>query len=309
MVAPSHLRSLQALEAALRTGSLKGAADLLSITPAAVGQRIKALEDYLGFALLTRGRSGLIATAALAPALDHLRTAFRDIEAVTEALDLQRSHEIHIAAVSDLADLWLKPKLGGFREAHPNIRFCINGEGEAPLRLGAVDCEIVFGPIVDAENRDLLFRDYLAPITSPENEQRTAQLDASERLEGFPLLHLDYYRDDPEAVDWSDWVAAYGARQTAPNRGMRFQRIEAVIEALLADAGFAICGLALLQDLLTDGRLVAPFPLKAGAWTSHGFQARFREDSLRRVQMRKFRTWLQDQARATADWLDTYTMP
>ncbi|MBI1340459.1 LysR family transcriptional regulator [bacterium] len=304
MVAPSHLRSLQALEAALRAGSLKSAADMLSITPAAVGQRIKALEDYLGVDLVTRGRSGLAATAALSPALSHLRAAFREIEAATEALDLQRMHEIHIAAISDIVDLWLKPKLGGFREAHANIRFCINGEGDAPLRLGAVDCEIAFGPVVEGENRDLLFRDFLTPITSPENDKRTARLDPNERLEGFPLLHLDYYREDPAALDWSDWVAAHGARRTAPERGMRFQRIAAVVEALTADAGFAICGLALLREMLADGRLVAPFPSSAGAWTSHAFQARFREDGLRRGQIRKFRHWLQEQARDTAGWLE-----
>jgi hypothetical protein len=45
---PSHLKSLQALELAVRTGSFAAAADILAITPAAVGQRVKALEDYLG---------------------------------------------------------------------------------------------------------------------------------------------------------------------------------------------------------------------------------------------------------------------
>jgi LysR family glycine cleavage system transcriptional activator len=72
MIAPSHLKSLQALELALRAGSLKSAADVLAITPAAVGQRIKTLEDYLGIDLVVRGRSGLRPTAALADALPHL---------------------------------------------------------------------------------------------------------------------------------------------------------------------------------------------------------------------------------------------
>jgi LysR family glycine cleavage system transcriptional activator len=126
----------------------------------------------------------------------------------------------------------------------------------------------------------------------------------AERLGGFPLLHLDFYREDPAALDWSDWVAAHGARRTAPERGMRFQRVAAVIQALMADAGFAICGLALLQELLADGRLVAPFPPSAGAWTSHAFQARWREDAMRRAQIRRFRAWLNQEARSTARWLE-----
>src|SRR5271154_6459699 len=75
MVAPSYLRSLQAIELALRLGSLTKAADALSITPAAVGQRIKAIEDYLGLELVVRGRSGLQATPALSAALQHLHAA------------------------------------------------------------------------------------------------------------------------------------------------------------------------------------------------------------------------------------------
>ena len=59
MPVATHLKSLQALELAIRCGSLTGAADRLGITPAAVGQRIRALEDYLGTDLLLRGRSGL----------------------------------------------------------------------------------------------------------------------------------------------------------------------------------------------------------------------------------------------------------
>ena len=61
----SHLKSLQALEIAVRLGSLKHAANVLAITPAAVGQRVKALEDYLGIDLLERGRSGLRPTPQL----------------------------------------------------------------------------------------------------------------------------------------------------------------------------------------------------------------------------------------------------
>jgi LysR family glycine cleavage system transcriptional activator len=48
MSAATHLKSLQALEMAIRVGSLKGAANHLGITPAAVGQRIRSLENYLG---------------------------------------------------------------------------------------------------------------------------------------------------------------------------------------------------------------------------------------------------------------------
>lgn len=97
---PTHLRSLQALEAAVRLGGIARAAAALGITPAALGQRISALESYLGVTLLSRGRSGMAATPELVAALPHLHSAFAELEEAASALDLQRGGEIHVAAAS-----------------------------------------------------------------------------------------------------------------------------------------------------------------------------------------------------------------
>lgn len=303
MVAPSHLKSLQALELAIRLGSLKEAADHLAITPAAVGQRVKALEDYLGIDLLVRGRSGLRPTAPLASALQHLTVAFRELDNVAVALDLQRMHEIHIAAPSDFAELWLLPRLQGFRDTHPNVLFCINGEGDVPLRLGAADCEVRFGPRRRDVAADVLFRDFILPVSSPENTRRIARLSRRERLEGFPLLHLDFYKDDPAAPDWAVWSRTNDFRRTAPERGIRFQRITHAIEAVLVNAGLTLCGLALIAPMIEDKRLTLPFPLTTGIRTEHAFQAHFRADAAAWPQIRRFRHWLVAEAGTTRQWL------
>lgn len=303
MAVITHLRSFQALELAVRVGSLKGAADLLSISPAAVGQRIKALEDYLGADLLVRGRSGLKPAPALEIALDHLGTAFRELAKAADILDMQRGHEIHIAAASDFADLWLKPRLDTFRNAHPNIQFYINGEGVSQPRLRPLDCKISFGPRSDSTNSALLFHDFLLPISSPENTRRVAKLKKHDRLEGFPLLHLDLYKDDPVAPGWPDWIKLHKLKRTMPNRGIRFQRIVPTLDAVLANAGFAICGLALISHYIDDGRVSLPFPIDTGAWTEHAFQASFGNDALVRPQVRRFKTWLLAESALTNKWL------
>jgi len=301
MVALTHLKSLQALELAIRVGSLKGAADILAITPAAVGQRIKALEDYLGLDLLVRGRSGLRPTATLSAALPNLAQAFRALEETATQLDLQRGQEIHVAAASDFADLWLAPRITGFKTRHPNILFCINGEGDVPMRVGPVDCEISFG--APREGSDVLFRDYVLPINSPENTLRISGLNRRDRLEGFPLLHLDFYKDDPDVPAWPDWIAANKFHRTAPERGIRFQRISQVLDAVLANAGLAICGLALISEFVGDNRISLPYSLSSGTWTSHCFQARFRADVIARPQVRRFRDWLLGESEKTKAWL------
>jgi LysR family transcriptional regulator, glycine cleavage system transcriptional activator len=298
----SHLKSLQALELALRLGSLQAAGRALWITPAAVGQRIKALEDYLGIDLVVRGRSGLRPTSELSGALDHLRAAFQELDTVATILNLQRGDEIHIAAPSDFADFWLNPRLGSFRAEHPHVLFCINGEGDAPLRIGQVDCEISFGQQRDARD-DLLFRDFVLPISSPENTRRISNVALRDRLEGFPLLHLDFYKEDPSAPNWTTWIKTQRLKRTEPNRGIRFQRIKPALEAVRANAGLTICGLALLDPYIDDGTLSLPFPVATGQWTHHAFQARFRPDALLRPQVKRFREWLVGQATITRDRL------
>lgn len=308
---PSHLRSLQALELALRTGSLKGAASQLAITPAAVGQRVKAIEDYLGVDLVVRGRSGLQPTLELIGALPHLQAAFRELAQAADLLELQRGQQIRIAAVSDIVDLWLAQRLPAFRSKHPNIELEINGFGELPRRLSAVDCEIFFGPVgslsfPDDRCGELLFHDYVLPITSPENDRRVAALGGSTRLEGFPLLHVDFYRDDQNAPMWPEWLGAQGLTRTAPDRGIRFQRIAPAMDAVMANAGFAMCGIALLREKIDAGHLSLPFPIQCGRRTSYAFQVRFRAETLQRPQLRRFRHWLLDEGSLTRHWLASY---
>ena len=302
MVAPAHLKSLQALEMATRLGSLTRAADLLGITPAAVGQRVKTLEDYLGVRLLERGRGGIRPTGECTVALPHLRSAFTDLEKAAAELDLQRGHEIHIAATSDFAELWLRPRLETFSARHPNILFCINGDGRAPPRLGKVDFEIGFGPVHEDDRHKLLFRDFVLPISSPVNLERTAHLPGRTRLEGFPLLHLDFYRNDPACLSWPAWFSRNNIERTAPERGIRFQQMGALLNAVSANAGITLCGLALIADRIEDGSFVLPYPIGTGTWTEHGFVVQFRGDMSRQPVVR-FREWLLEEARATRAWL------
>jgi len=300
-----HLRSLQAVELAARSGSLKAAADKLGITPAAVGQRVKALEDYLGGELFVRGRAGLIPTTSLAEALPHLAVAFAELERASVYLDIQRGQELHIAAEPDFADLWLAPRLEDFQARHPNIAISVNGAGAAGFRAAPADCEIRFeAPHAGVER---LFDDYLLPVVSPENLQRLAGLAPRDRLEGFPLLHLDFYRNDPAALDWPKWIAGQPLVRAHPERGIRFQRILRLLDAVGADAGLAICGLALAADRFDRGELALPFPIETGRRTSHVFTARFRGET--RPHMRRFRAWLLEASAATQGWLDARVGP
>jgi LysR family transcriptional regulator, glycine cleavage system transcriptional activator len=198
---------------------------------------------------------------------------------------------------------WLKPRLDRFGADYPNIQFCINGEGDVPLRLGQADCEISFCKHQRDTEAAVLFKDFLIPMGSPEITQRISTLVATKNLEGFPLLHLDFYKDDPKAIGWPQWIGAHGHRLTALNRGIRFRRIAPALDAALSGAGFMICGIALLSRRVDDGTLSFPFPLSTGAWSGHVYRAQFRAGALVKPQVRRFRDWLLEESRVTQRWL------
>lgn len=305
METPTHLKSLQAVEMALRMGSMTKAAQILSITPAALGQRVKVLEDYLGISLFGRGRSGLIVSPELAAALPHLKLAFAELEEAARELDLQRGQELHIAAPSDFAELWLKPRLGEFRKLHTNARICLNGTGDAPMRLGKGDCTIAFGPQVGTQRTEVLFSEYVLPICSPANLDRTAALPEATRLEGFPLLHVDFFKDDPAGISWPKWIAKNHVQRAAPERGIRFRRITDTLDAVAADAGLALCGIALLEPQIAAGRIRFPCGVDGGIWGAWGFVANVPARSQSRPLVQRFREWLMAESEATRTWLES----
>ena len=299
MAATTHLRALQALESAIRNGSLKSAADELRITPAALGQRIKSLEDYLGYDLLVRGRSGISPTRELEPALPHLVASFRELQTVSQLLDFQRVHEVHITADTDWAELWLKPRLSRFKNDNANTLFCVNGVGDIPVRLGQIDCEVWFGESRKNTVEDILFHDYLLPVSSPVNTKRISELPFDEPLEGFPLIHLDCYTRSPGSIGWPEWINRHGYRKTAPGRGIRYKQVIQALEAVYSNVGLIMCGLGLVQEQINEGRLSLPFPVSQGEWSGSAYRVSFRETSLRRSQIGQFREWLLAEASLT----------
>ena len=71
-----HLNALRAFEAAARLGSFVGAAGELGVTPAAVGQQVRLLEDYFGSPLFERDGRKLILTDAARSVLPEIKDAF-----------------------------------------------------------------------------------------------------------------------------------------------------------------------------------------------------------------------------------------
>ena len=79
MKSPIHLNALKAFEASARHQSFSAAAEELNVTPAAVGQLVKTLEEWLDTPLFHRmssGKTRLVTTETAQSALPLIREGF-----------------------------------------------------------------------------------------------------------------------------------------------------------------------------------------------------------------------------------------
>ena len=140
------LNPLRAFEAAARHLSFKFAARELHVTPGAVGQQVKALEDRLGVQLFERLHKQLILTPAGQEYLGSVQKAFYRIAEATERLKPQGVATVLSVGVHSRFKLGrLRPD--SFRAAHPTIGLrIIEPAGLDELAEGKVDVLINSSP-------------------------------------------------------------------------------------------------------------------------------------------------------------------
>jgi DNA-binding transcriptional LysR family regulator len=138
------LNALRAFEAAARHLSFKLAAHELHVTPAAVGQQVKALEVRLGVQLFERLHKQLILTAAGQAYLPEISEGFRRIADATVQLKPAGAMllQLGVHASFDLRRL----ELTAFRETHAEIGLrVLQPAGLHELIEGKVDLLIARG--------------------------------------------------------------------------------------------------------------------------------------------------------------------
>lgn len=126
------LNGLRVFDAAARSLSFARAADELAVTPAAVGQQVRTLEDVLGVVLFRRTARGLELTPEGEAGLRALRQGFLEFEEAVRAMQAgQSSRQLTIAAPRDLTARWLAPRLAAYTRADPDLRLALVAADEA----------------------------------------------------------------------------------------------------------------------------------------------------------------------------------
>jgi DNA-binding transcriptional LysR family regulator len=136
-------RFLESFVAVVEQGSLAEAARRLNLTPAAVAQRIRALESEIGARLLFRSGRTVRPTQSGAAILVHARDLLgriRDLKS-TAANDTP-SGELRLGAVQTAKAGLLPDILSGMAEKYPQVEIRIVGGMPAPLYAKALAGEL-----------------------------------------------------------------------------------------------------------------------------------------------------------------------
>ncbi|UAJ09906.1 LysR family transcriptional regulator [Glacieibacterium megasporae] len=146
------LNALRVFDAAARHLSFTKAADELAVTPAAVGQQVRALEDVLGTVLFKRMTRNLELTPEAERALPALRAGFLEFEESVRILqDAQGSKVLTLAAPRDFTARWLTPRLAAFARDH-DVRFVVTAADDGvDFTQANLDLAVTFGPVPDVE--------------------------------------------------------------------------------------------------------------------------------------------------------------
>jgi len=191
------LNAVRAFEAAARHLSFKLAAHELHVTPAAVGQQVKALEARLGVRLFDRLHKQLILTAAGQAYLPGISDGFRRIADATSQLKPSGAVLLQIGVHGGL-DL-RRLALEAFRSAHAEIGLrVLQPAGLHELVEGKVDVLIARGISHHPGYRC----DRLNEGSGP----------------GDWLLAPEGTADCPEVVSFRDWLCALPAENTLAER-------------------------------------------------------------------------------------------
>lgn len=121
------LNALRGFEAVARHLSFTRAAAELNVTPGAVSQQVKTLEEYLGVKLFRRHNRKLQLTESARACLPLVSTGFANLAAAVEATHQHNAEPLlRVTVAPTLGTRWLVPRLGAFRKAHPDINLSLD---------------------------------------------------------------------------------------------------------------------------------------------------------------------------------------
>lgn len=155
-----HLKDFKFIEAVIRAGSIRKAAEDMNITASALNRRINRFEEDFGYEIFERLPRGVRLNPAGELMLQHIRAQQSDFARlqgqVADLSGVRRGH-VSIACSQALLPYFLPEQIARYRADHSGVTFSVNVrdrlEAERELSTFSSDIALVFEPrhLVDFE--------------------------------------------------------------------------------------------------------------------------------------------------------------
>jgi LysR family glycine cleavage system transcriptional activator len=281
------MNTLRAFEAAARHLSFTLAAEEIHITQAAVSHQIKVLEQALGVRLFRRLNRAIRLTEEGQEFVSEVRKALNHLAIAVEKLTApDAGGPLTVSVLPSFASKWLVPRLGRFRDKHPEIDVRIDPSNSlTDFRRDNVDLVVRYG---QGEYEGLhsvrLMTEDIFPVCSPALLEGPNALSGPEDLRRHTLLHDDAY------VDWAMWLLVAGVKGIGPRQGPFFTDSAMVVQAAVEGQGVALARGALAAGDIAAGRLVKPFDIAIP--TKYAYYVLSPEATSHHPKIVAFREWL-----------------
>src|SRR5690625_3583342 len=253
-----NLRATEYFEAVARLGTVTKAAAELGVSPSAVSQQIRLLEEQFGVRLFRRDKRRLVLTLDGDRLFQTTTQAFRAIRNARSAITRQRHLRNLIIRVSPSFGVrWLGPRIAEFAADNRDWNIRIDATPDfSSFETETVDFDLRYGLGGWAGltvNR--VINDLILPMCSPEYLAQLQKIsdDPVEQLRGARLIDSvkTLYR-------WDLWLAANRIEVSHLAYPFQFDRSSMSIEMAKQGGGIALDSVTLCLPELQRGELV-PF--------------------------------------------------
>lgn len=149
-----YLRTFELIEAVVRAGSIRKAAEDTNLTASALNRRIQGFEQEFGWPIFERLPRGMRLNPAGELLMQHIRMQRTDLARVqSQVADLsgERRGHVSIACSQALLPYFLPQQIAIYRAQHPGVTFSINvrdrAQAERDLASYSSDLALVFEPV------------------------------------------------------------------------------------------------------------------------------------------------------------------
>lgn len=285
------LEPLVAFEAAARLGSFALAATELNITPSAISQRIRVLEQRLNAQLFVRGHRSVELTEkgrhfqnSVAVALMHLTNAAAEIRTDDSAEHLE------IATDTSISAMWLMPRLERFEALFPGVSLRLTVTDVQSELLGSrFQLALAHGEgDWRGQVATKLFDEEVFPVCSPDYLRRLGGELSAATLPECDLLDLEF--EQWHWMNWAIWLTEMDLPLPTSARRISCNNYPLLIDAARRGAGVGLGWRCLVDEDLASGALVAPLDATVKTRFAYYLLRPF-NDALTPVAAR-FRDWI-----------------